>query len=78
MEIFFNLTSLHHITQFLSKNNIDAEAITAICLGLSRMIELKTLKFDVGSNIIRDAGSTCVLAYFGKLIELQNLSVDFR
>jgi hypothetical protein len=42
------------------------------------MIKLKTLKFDVGSNIIKDAGSTCVLAYFGKLIELQNLAVDFR
>ncbi len=61
-----------------SKNSIDAEAITAICLGLSRMNNLKTLKFNVGSNKIRDAGSTCVLAYFGKLTELQNLTVDFR
>ena len=62
----------------LSKNNIDAEAITAICLGLSKMIELKTLKFDVGSNIIRDAGSTCILAYLGKHLELQNLTLDLR
>jgi hypothetical protein len=55
---------------------LDAEAITAVCLGLSKLRDIRTLKFDVGTNFIKDAGATCVLAYLAKLNELKNLSVD--
>ena len=63
---------------WISNNEIDAEGITAICLGLFGLQNLNTLKLNVGYNTIKDAGSTCVLAYVGRLVELRNLSLDLR
>ncbi len=57
---------------------MDAEAITAISLGLTRLIDLRNLRINVGFNFLKDAGVTCLFAYLAKLRELQSLTLDLR
>ncbi len=57
---------------------MDADAITAISLGLSKLKNLRTLKINVGCNFLKDAGATCLLAYLTKLNDLLSLTLDLR